>query len=345
MISRRSTLMTAAAALALGATGARAQAEDEKQLYEAAKKEGQVSWYSGVLTQPICNKVAQTFSQKYPGISASAIKTTSQVAFQRLLQDIKAGQIQSDVFTTADAAHVPYLRSKDLLVQYRAPDEKDLVKSLQNWDPDGYAQVSWLGLVVLSYNTKKVQPDEAPKDWPDLTNAKWKNQLAFGSPNYSGLVGIWTVVMFQKYGWDFFEKLNDLNPLIGRSIDDTVTVLNSGERSVGASHLGTVLRSANNGNPVGLNYPASGVVAGISPSVIMKGAPHPNAAKLFMNFLAGPEYSQILAENFEIPLRPDVASPKGAKPLAEINFVTPTIADIEKNLPKIQEKWRDTFGG
>ncbi len=47
------------------------------------------------------------------------------------------------------------------------------------------------------------------------------------------MVGNWTVAMTQLYGWDYFKKLNDLNPLIGRSIDDAITVLNSGERVVG----------------------------------------------------------------------------------------------------------------
>lgn len=343
-LSRRTVLAAAAGSLALGAPGAHAQADDEKQLYEAAKKEGKVSWYSGVMTQPIVSKIADAFSQKYPGINATAIKTTSQVAFQRLMQDIKAGQIQSDIFTTADPAHVPLLREKNLVVQYRAPNQAGFVKSLQDAYPDGYAQVSWLGLVVITNNSNKVPAAEAPKDWPDLTNPKWKDQLAFGSPLYSGLVGVWTVAMTERYGWEFFEKLSKLNPLIGRSIDDSVTMLNSGERSIGASHLATALRSAASGNPIAVNYPKAGVVTSISPSVIMKGGPSPAAAKLFMNFMAGPEYSKILAENYEIPMRADVPSPKGAKPLAEMDLIIPPTAELEKNLAKLQSKWRDTFG-
>jgi iron(III) transport system substrate-binding protein len=323
---------------------AMAQSSQEKQLYEAAKKEGQLTWYSGVLNQQICDEVGQAFSKKYPGVSVHAIKTTSQVAFQRLLQDIKAGDVLSDVFTTTDESHVAYLEKKDLLTKYVPENEKGMSKVLRGLDPNGYYHVSWVGIVALVYNKSKVSAADAPKDWPDLTNPKWKNQIGFGSPNYSGLIGVWTVAMQNTYGWGYFEKLNKLNPLIGRSVDDPITTLNSGERQVAPGNPASAFRSAARGNPLAVNYPTSGTLIDPSPSAILKGAHHPNAAKLFMEFLAGPEYSKILAKNFEQPLRDDVPPPPGAKSLSDMKVLSPKLADIEKELPKIKEKWRDTFG-
>ena len=126
-----------------------------------------------------------------------------------------------------------------------------MVKDLQDFAKDGYFQVSWVGQVGLVYNSGKVSAAESPKDWPDLTSTQWKDKIAFGSPNYSGIIGVWTVAMAQKYGWDYFEKLNKLNPLIGRSVDDATTVLNSGERVVAAGNPSSALRSAAKGNPLG----------------------------------------------------------------------------------------------
>jgi len=336
-------LLTVAGIVAL-APAAMAQSSQEKQLYEAAKKEGQLTWYSGVLNQQICDEVGQAFSKKYPGVSVHTIKTTSQVAFQRLLQDIKAGDVLSDVFTTTDESHVAYLEKKDLLTKYVPENEKGMSKVLRGLDPNGYYHVSWVGIVALVYNKSKVSAADAPKDWPDLTNPKWKNQIGFGSPNYSGLIGVWTVAMQNAYGWDYFEKLNKLNPLIGRSVDDPITTLNSGERQVAPGNPASAFRSAARGNPLAVNYPTSGTLIDPSPSAILKGAHHPNAAKLFMEFLAGPEYSKILAKNFEQPLRDDVPPPPGAKSLSDMKVLSPKLADIEKELPKIKEKWRDTFG-
>jgi iron(III) transport system substrate-binding protein len=337
-------LLLAIAMTALVAPAAAAQTDHEKQLYAAAKSEGAVSWYSGILDQPICDEIGKAFTAKYPGIQVSAVKTTSQVAFQRLLQDLKAGQVQSDVFTTTDIGHMVFLKSKGQLEHYVPEAEAETVKALQNVDPDGYYHTGWVGLVALFYNTDKVKEADAPKDWPDLIDPKWQNQITVGSPNFSGMVGVWTVAMEDRYGWDYFKKLNALNPQIGRSIDDAVTVLNSGERLVAMGVPATAFRSAAKGNPIGVNYAASGTLMVISPSAIIKGTPHPNAAKLFMEFLDGPEYSKILAENFEQPLRPDVEPPKGAKSLADLTLFAPTAEQISEKLPPNKAKWRDTFG-
>ena len=339
-----SPLLAAIGFAFLATPGAVAQTAHDKDLYEAAKKEGSITWYSGILDQQICDRIGQAFSAKYPGIQFGAIKTTSQVAFQRLLQDMKAGQVQSDVFTTTDIGHMVFLKSKGELVQYVPEAEAGLVKALRGVDPDGYYHTGWVGLSAIVYNTNKVKAEDAPKDWPDLTDARWKNQITFGSPNYSGMVGVWTVAMEQRYGWDYFAKLNGLGPQIGRSIDDAVTVLNSGERIVGMSNPATALRSAAKGNPLAVVYPASGTLMVISPSGIIKGTSHPNAAKLFMEFLAGPEYSKILVENFEQPLRADVPPAPGGKSLADMKLFAPTAEQIEKELPANKAKWRDTFG-
>src|SRR3569623_1318632 len=209
-IVRLAVPLLAAAGIVALAPAAMAQNNSEKQLYESAKKEGQLTWYSGILNQQICDEVGQAFTTKYPGVSVHAIKTTSQVAFQRLLQDLKAGEVLSDVFTSTDESHMGYLEGKNLLLKYVPENEKGMSKVLRELDPNGFYHVSWVGIVALVYNKSKISEADAPKDWPDLTYAKWANQIGFGSPNYSGLIGVWTVAMQQKYGWEYFEKLNKL---------------------------------------------------------------------------------------------------------------------------------------
>ncbi len=330
------------ATLGLGRAMAQTGSSDA-DLYAAAKKEGRVTWYSGTFNQPIVEEMGRAFTAKYPGIHVDGTKTTSEVAFQRVMQDINGGAVQADVFTTTDASHMAYLIGKGELVKYTPLNAAGLVPALRDFNGGGYYYVSWVGLVALMYNTKKVTAAESPKDWPDLTDPKWKNKIAFGSPNYSGLVAVWTVGMTEKYGWDYFEKLNKLNPLIGRSIDDAVAVLNAGEREVAICSPASALRSAATGNPLAVNYAKSFSLADFSPSAILKGSHSPNAAKLFLNFMCGQEFSQILAKNFEQPLRPDVPPPAGAKSLAELTLFQPALADIEKELPALKNKWRDTF--
>jgi iron(III) transport system substrate-binding protein len=127
-------------------------------------------------------------------------------------------------------------------------------------------------------------------------------------------------------------------------VNDTVTMLNSGERSIAAGPDQTTLESAARGNPVAIAYPTDGTLLMIGPTSIMKNAPHPNAARLFEEFLMSPEYSRILVKNKGMPMRPDVAPPAGMKPLSEIKVVRPTDDEIVAGIPEVIEDWRDVFG-
>ena len=119
----------------------------------------------------------------------------------------------------------------------------------------------------------------------------------------------------------------------------------SGERTVGLGvPIGTVLLSRSRGNPLEPIYPSDGTLLVLSPSGIPSTAPHPNAARLFMEFVAGPEFSRVSVEYFSMPLRPDVAPPVGSRPLDQVKLVAPTPAEIETGVPEVKELWRDTFG-
>ncbi len=329
---------------ALTVPNAFAQTGREAELYAAAKKEGQLTWYTGHYDQQVTTRLANAFTEKYPGVRVNAIKTTSQVAFQRLLQDLQAGSVQADVFSSTDASHYLFLKEKGHLEKYVPENASKIVKAFQGIDPDGYYHVTGVSLVGISYNKNKVKDSDAPKNWTDLFDPKWTNQMAVGSPNYSGMVGVWTVMMSKLYGWDFLTKLKAVKPLIGRSIDDSVTILNSGEREVAAADPATTLRSVAKGNPLGVVYPTDGALAVVEPSGIIKGTKNPNAAKLFMEFLLSPEGYRVLVENFEQSLRPEVPAPPGAKSLNDVKVQILTIDEVSKGIPVAKEKWRDTFG-
>jgi iron(III) transport system substrate-binding protein len=336
--------LLAAAFLAAGASGASAQTDQQKLLYEAAKGEGTLTWYSGVMDQALCEKVGQAFAAKYPGIKVDVTKTTSQVAFQRVLQDIKSGQVQSDVFTSTDASHMVYLKEKGELVKFAPDNAAQVVPAFQKIDPDGYYYVTWASLAAIVYNTNKVKAADAPKNWPDLLDPKWKDQVTVGSPSFSGMVGVWSLALAKLYGWDYFTKLNAQKPQVGRSIDDAVTVLNSGERLVGLGSASTALRNAAKGNPIAVVYPTDGAVAVLAPSAVIKGAKNLNAGKLFVDFMLGFEYSKLVADNFEQSLRADVPPAPGAKPLSEVKVISPPVDEITKDMPGAKEKWKEVFG-
>lgn len=329
-----------AAAIALAPVAARA---DLKTITEAAKKEGELTWYIAHYTSEGAEDLGRSFTEMY-GIKVNVVRTTAQVAYQRLLQDIKNNQTICDVFSSTDVGHYVRLKAEGRFDKYIPEASSKIVPTFQNFDPDGFYHTTSAGLVTLTYNTAKVKPEDAPKKWEDLLDIKWKGKVSTGHPGFSGYVGTWVLTMKKLYGWQYFEKLEKNKPQIGRSINDTVTALNAGERQVAAGADGSTLFSAARGNPLAVSYPSDGSVLIIAPSAIMKGSKHPNAAKLFMEYLYSVEAAKINAKHFGIPLRPEVPAPAGAKPISEVKTIRPTVAEIDKGIPEVIEQWRDTFG-
>lgn len=346
LLTKRSFLVSGAA-FGLGAVAARAQTmpAHERDLYEAARKEGEVTWYSGQIQAEPGEAVGRAFSEAYPGIKVNVVRSTSQVAYQRLSQDMQAGVAQCDFFSSTDYGHYLFLKREGKLLPYRPHNMDDLIPQARNADPDNMFQVLNIGLYLLASNTGKVPAANAPKSWQDLLDPKWKGQEAVGHPGYSGAIGVMAVTLQKLYGWDFFTKLEKNKPQVGRSADDPVTLLNAGERTIGLGvSLATTLLSLSRGNPLSVIYPTDGTLAVNSPSAIPKNAPHPNAAKLFMEFTAGPIYAKVVRKFFIMPLRTDVEPPEGALAIDKIKLIGATPKEIEAGIPEVKEQWRDTFG-
>jgi iron(III) transport system substrate-binding protein len=332
--------LAVAAALAFAPLMAHA---DMAALQEAAKKDGELTWYVAHYTSEAAEELGSVFTKLY-GIKVNVVRTTAQVAYQRLTQDIKNGQTNCDVFSSTDIGHYVRLKAQGQLEKFTPETAAKAAEQFRGLDPDGYYHTTSGGFVLISYNTAKVKAEDVPKKWTDLLDPKWKGKVSTGHPAFSGYVGTWVLQMKLLYGWDYFKKLEKNKPQIGRSINDTVTALNAGEREVAAGADGSTMFSAERGNPLSIRYPDDGAVLLISPSAVVKGTKHPNAARLFMEYLYSIEASQIDVKHFSLPMRPEVPVGKGQKPMAEVKSIHPTVAQIDKGIPEAIEDWRDTFG-
>jgi iron(III) transport system substrate-binding protein len=315
-------------------------------LHAAAKTEGEVSWYIAFLPSEDAEILSRAFSARYPGVKVNVVRTTAQVAYQRLNQDLQAKSAHCDVFSSTDVGHYLDLKQRKLLTKYTPAASALMDKRLQNIDTDGYFHVASVATIGLIYTTQKVTAEEAPKSWNDLTDPKWRGLASVGHPGFSGFVGVWAIEMKKLYGTGWFKKLAANKPQVGRSIIDTVTTLTSGERSVAAGPVNLAAMVASKGNPLAVVAPKEGLVLMLSPSAIMANAPHPFAAKLFMEFLIGSDETEKLAyDRFGIPKR------AGAKPRPGViglddagKLLRPTPQQSVDELPEVIDLWRDAFG-
>lgn len=313
-------------------------------LEAAARKEGAVSWYTAHTDGETANMMAQAFMAQYPGISVGVVRTTAQVAYQRLLQDLKNGIPPCDVFSSTDLGHDVALSNEGKFARYTPENAKYILPDFAGIDPAGTYFATLSELVIPIYNTQRVKTADAPKSWTDLLDPKWKNQVSVGHPAYSGTVGTWVVAMKKLYGWSYFERLERNKPLIGRSVNDAVGVLTSGERTVAAGPSGLSQVTMERGNPIGLVAPADGAVVIVSPSAVMAAAAHPNAGRLFLEFLLGETCAKIAVDGRRIPVRSGAPERPG-DPLKGMKTVRLTTAEIVRDMQDCIEQWRDTFGG
>jgi iron(III) transport system substrate-binding protein len=347
-IGRRGLLAAAAAVggiAALRSAGAQDLAPHERALHEAARREGEFTWYTGQLQAEPSEAVGRAFTERFPGVKVNVVRSTSQVAFQRLSQDARAGVAQCDVFSSVDQSHLTFLKREGRLAQFRPRNAEGLIPAVREaGDPDGHFQVSYLAVYLMG-RQRRVAEAEAPRSWRDLTDPRWRGQIAVGHPGYSGAIGSLCVTLRKLYGWEFFRALEQNRPHIGRSAGDPVTLLNAGERTIGMGVPSTtMLLSVSRGNPLALIYPTDGTLVVPAPSGALRNAPHPNAARLFLEFMASPAYAQATRPFFAESLRPEVPPPEGARPLDQIALLTPTAQEVEVGIPEVKELWRDTFG-
>jgi iron(III) transport system substrate-binding protein len=337
-------------AASLGATSLRGLAADAPAsmaaIYEAAKKEGELTWYVVPYPSELAEAMGRAFTGRYPGIKVNVVRTTAQVAFQRLNQDLKAGTPACDVFTSTDLAHYLDLKSRKLLLKYTPPSTQLIDRHLRTMDSDGYYHATSAFMMGLVYNTQKVPTGQPPSSWNDLLDPKWQGLASVAHPGFSGAAGAWAIEMRKLYGKDWFKKLAANKPQVGRSTIDTVTTVTSGERSISAGPITLAARVASKGNPVGWVVPKEGPVLVASPSGIMADSRRPNASKLFMEWLIGSdEVVELGRAEFGIPLRAGLKPPGGLPALGELkNQLAPTPLQMRDELADVVDLWKDAFG-
>src|SRR3954471_17323845 len=290
---RASSALTASAAFTTRVAAAPPAEPVTQALIDGAKKEGKLAFYTA-MDLPVGEAFAKAFEAKYPGIAVRVERSGAERVFQRIGQEMGSNIHAVDVVNTADGAHIIVWKRNGWLAPYVPEDVAQHFPS-QYHDPDGMSAHTRVWLSSLGYNTNLVKPEDAPKSFADLLDPKWTAKMVKGHPAYSGTIMNATFQIARDLGWGYLEKLAKQRVLQVQSATDTPKKIALGERAImidGAGYL--VIRNKEAGQPVDVIYPTEGTPLATSPSVLMKGAPNPNAAKLFHNWMHSREGQQIL---------------------------------------------------
>ena len=312
-------------------------------LVAAATKEGQIIWYTSADLQ-LAEKVGKAFEQKFPGIRARVERAGGERIFSRVAQEYASGLHVPDAVSTGDAAQFIAWKRSGLLAAY-VPDDvaKDIPAAHR--DPDGHYATVRSSLCVMAYNTQLVNSAEAPKSFADLLDPKWKGKIVKAHPSYSGTIMTSTYQMVRELGWTYLEKLAQQQLLQIQSATDTPKKVVLGERPVMADgNESNVLLLKEAGQPIEAVYPAEGTPSIVQPSAIFKAAPHPNAARLFQNYLFSVEGQELFVNIGGLrSVHALVKDKPGRAPLSSIKVWKDDPAAVETQSEEIKQRYSRIF--
>jgi iron(III) transport system substrate-binding protein len=319
-----------------------ARAQDAP-LIQAARKEGKVVWYTS-LAIPSSTSIAHAFRTKYPGIEVEVHRTGSQRVLQRVMQEAAAGIKNVDIIHTSDGGHFELFKAKGMLLKYFPKGVEIFPAGFK--DKDGFYYGMRATLSVMAFNPKLVSENDAPKNWKDLLNPKWKGKLVTAHPGYSGIIMTHVLALVNLYGWDYFRDLAKNSVHLTQSANDPAGVVASGERPVGVNGAEYFYyKTLKQGNPIRIVYPSEGVPLVVSPVAIAKDAPHPNAAKLFSEFIVGRDSQQLLADREGLYTgHPDVTYPSDKPKLRDLKILSVDAGELEKRNAEIKKRFVEYFG-
>src|SRR5262245_58919718 len=311
-------------------------------LIEAAKKEGKLAFYTA-MDLDFANRLGKAFEGKY-GIAVRVERSGAERVFTRIGQEYTANIRAVDVANTADAAHCIVWARNGWLEPY-LPEEVAKYFPKEYYDPSGLHITTRILVSPIAYNTNLVKPEDAPKSFADLLDPKWAGKLVKGHPAYSGTIMNATFQIARDIGWDYFEKLAKQRVMQVQSATDCPKKVQLGERAAMADGAGYfIIRFKEEGHPVEIVYPTEGTPMAAGPIVVFKGAPNPNAGKLFQNWMHSREAQQFLVDwaRQYSPHGQTVEKPS-VRPLREVKLMKEDPAAVEKGAEDIKKRYSAIF--
>jgi iron(III) transport system substrate-binding protein len=308
----------------------------ESNMIDAAKKEGAMVFYT---TMDIQNSkpLLDAFNKKYPFIKADLVRLGGTAMVSRILTEAQAGASQFDVAVGISPSLTP-MRERNLIAPYMSPEFANLYDDL--YDAKGYWSTVYLNTLVLGYNTKVISRNDLPKTYDDLLKPQYKQNFIIDIENHDVFVAL-SQEWGQEKAINYFKGLAKQEPVFLRGNTNRANFVSVGERSMTFVYAQVIERMKQTGAPVDW-IPLEPVAVELNVAMLSAKAAHPNAAKLFIDYLISKDGQEFLKTFRRIGPRKDV---KPDPPKLFEGFrrrvVTP---DNYKNLREITKLHNDALG-
>ena len=316
----------------VAATTVAAMGQSQEQLIAGAKKEGKLVVYASA-TAPQLQMYFAAFNKRYPFIKTEYFRTGKQKLVSKILFEEQAKQRIVDIVHTS-VIETNILKRRGALSIY-VPLEAAALPT-QYKDPEGFWTSAYASGTLLGYNSRQVKRAEIPKTYEELLNPRWKNAIAIDSNKIE-----WFAMLLKIKGRSYMEKLAALNPTLRDGNTLVLQLLAVGEFPISAGvYEYSVEDLKAKGAPVdwfGLEPVITYTVAVSLPSQ----PNHPNAAKLFIEWLLSKEGQEVINQYGRVPIRDDVESKYGK--ILNQHKLLMTDVDLGQKETEINETFRKLF--
>ena len=324
----------------------------EQSLIDAAKAEGELVVY-GSCEEEYLAAACEHFEELY-GIKVQYQRLSTGEVQAKIEEE--NGNPSADVWFGGTTDPYNVVAAEGLLEAYEAENASHLLSS-QYRDPDGYWYGIYNGILGFIVNKDELARMnlEAPADWQDLLKPEYKGLIWLSNYNTAGTAKLVINTMIQKYGHDEgIQYLVDLDKNIQvytKSGSGPSKNVGTGECVIGIGFLHDgITQIVDNGyENVQLIIPSSGTSFEIGATAIFKGAKHPNAAKLWVEYALSPECVELAAKNgsyqflvIDNAKQPEQAAEFGLDPENVMDY---DFEDAKNNIKTYVEEVMNALGG
>ena len=278
-----------------GGEGAQAQVDS---LIKAAKAEGELTYYM-VLPESTTKRINDAFEAKY-GLRVQVVRLPSNPIMQRYAAEAEAGSFAADLMIIATTGDV--FAEQAIQKGWMEPVSQAGIPAITSGDfpkkfLPGQTAIIQITPWAFAYNTDKVKAAEAPREWIDLANPRWKGQFLIPNARTAdSYLDLWTVLA-DRHGGSYFAQLRAQDIRAGYNSGTALMQgLGAGEGAVaGPTTMGLVLTLKSKGGPI------EGVIpdftTGLQQHIMLTSrskAKHPNAGRLFVHYVLSRDGNKVL---------------------------------------------------
>jgi len=288
---------------------------------ELAKREGELCWYTS-LPQEAAQHFLDLFREKHPYLTTQLVRGSTFDTIQTIQSEIDNGKVRADVLHVLDVAIFTKWRKHGNLLRYSSPEERFIPAKYKA--PGYWSALRIVGLCV-AYDSARLQRDQVPSTWPELLSERWLGRAALKDAQTAGSAYAHYYFLRDQYGSSYWHRMARQRPRIYKTANEAMEALSNGEVDLFSGAMGySISERESDGSTIRAVWPTDGVPMMLGPIAILRGAPHRNAAKLFLDFALSKEGQEALRDTAgAYSVRKDVDPPQDRPSLSALKIMTP----------------------